>query len=837
MNRHSVMRIITVLLGALSLGIASVSAQSGSGFFRFVHAVPGVGGVDIYVDEQLTVADLAYGEASDYIAVPDGPKTVVVRQAGITTELWQQTVVSLPDLPVTLVASSLDPLGFEVFEDDFSPVLPGTTRFRLIHAIEGAPPVTVSSGDQPVVSGLSFNESSGGFDIQAATYQFSVSLDDGTELLTGVPFAFRSSTAQMAILYGTPSLPEVMVLTAPTSSNGDAGAVRIAHMASEAPAVDIYANDILLIPALAPGQSTDHLSLPAATYTVELREAGSDTVLLEGELTVEAGTAITVAALTSSDGVDLTVVADNIAPVDATTAVVTITNTIPDSVASIMLFDGTVLASEIAFGESSEALPLDPFVNVPTLMLEVDGQSQDIPLAAISLYGGAYYNGFILLDTSGPFPQPTLFLESTALAQTVGSAPGADMTMVVAAPEDTGDAEAMDETADDMETEDTTADEAAVEPTPEEPAETTDETDTTDTEEEQPTEVAQAEEPTPEPTAAPPIPTLPPAQLGPTGVVTLNPGTNLQLRQLPSDEALSLGLVPGGTRLIINGREGFPGRELPPGAVLNPATTWLNVTYATPDGGEITAWVNALYIDVRDEIGETLDLAELDPIAGNVAGSAEDTAITPPPPPERRVTVRAVGLNPGTNLNIRRSNSRGGEVLAGIPNGSIAEFEGIDRNVEWVFITYLPPEGGSITGWVSINYVIFELNGRQTSLIEISDRELLRLATDDQRGAISATIPPQYQQNQPDPTEDTFVATVQIDPGANLNVRTGPSSGSDVLVRVPSGTEFIVTGRTDDGLWLRVGFEGGQGWVATSFVLVTFNDEVANVDDIPVVGQ
>ena len=107
--------------------------------------------------------------------------------------------------------------------------------------------------------------------------------------------------------------------------------------------------------------------------------------------------------------------------------------------------------------------------------------------------------------------------------------------------------------------------------------------------------------------------------------MTVDPGANLQLRQYPDSTALSLGRAPSGSTLVVNGREGAPvqieglfseelqaeidaysdpAEDLDPDADLDPANTWLNVTYQTPDGGTITAWVLADFLDVNAPDGE-----------------------------------------------------------------------------------------------------------------------------------------------------------------------------------------------------------------------------------------
>ncbi|MDQ7033397.1 MAG: hypothetical protein Q9P01_00750 [Anaerolineae bacterium] len=114
-------------------------------------------------------------------------------------------------------------------------------------------------------------------------------------------------------------------------------------------------------------------------------------------------------------------------------------------------------------------------------------------------------------------------------------------------------------------------------------------------------EVVEATPPPVEVAQATPAPQQ--ATVGGDGVVTaqviLDPSANLQLRQYPDPNSLSLGLAPANTTLVIDGREGRPvalvdGQDPPPEAEdfvdpinslgededLASDTTWLRVIYA-----------------------------------------------------------------------------------------------------------------------------------------------------------------------------------------------------------------------------------------------------------------
>jgi uncharacterized protein YraI len=292
-------------------------------------------------------------------------------------------------------------------------------------------------------------------------------------------------------------------------------------------------------------------------------------------------------------------------------------------------------------------------------------------------------------------------------------------------------------------------------------------------------------------------------------------------------------------------------------ADLDPADTWLYINYPTPDGGSIIAWVNAEFLIVRDEDGDLQRLADLETIPLNREGEAIATDITPPPPLEDVVTATVFGLNPDANLNIRRTPATDGEVLAGVPNGTVMEFLGVpvvgadaEAGVpgatptpsegvtleDWVFVRYLPPEGGSITGWAYNQFVQYQRNGEDVTIDELFQRELVPLLDPETIGEVSVDAP-EFTPPTADPLRDVYVATVELDPGANLNLRRDPDAQSEVLVQIPSGSQVVVVARTPDGSWLQTSFEGFSGWIASDFVSLTFNGDPVDIEEIPLTDE
>ena len=505
----------------------------------------------------------------------------------------------------------------------------------------------------------------------------------------------------------------------------------------------------------------------------------------------------------------MSVFSDDVSGVTEDTAVITAINTIPgESSVIYSLNDGTLISSGITFGEADSPVSISPSVEVPTIDFSVDGQSATLEQDEVVFYGGVYYNAIAV--TGSMFSPPLVLFFPTALAQGVASAPSSDMTVVadVSTPEPVAVA----------------------------------------------TEAPVDTQPTEAPVVAPTIPVVGEDPL-PTATILLDAGANLQLRQFPSTEALSLGLAPSGATVIINGREGAPidiltGEELiEEGAepFVDPATllesedddliadqTWVNFTYPTPDGGTITAWTLAIFLRIVDEENELVRLADLPLIPENQPGEAVNTEITPPPVQEDRVTAIVINLDSTANLNMRRNPDATSEVLARLPVGTVVDLLGVLESREWAFVSFSPSEGGTITGWVSTQFIDYQLNGELSTADELDSFGLLNIISEDTIGEVSAGAPTVAQPTA-DPEEDAYIAEVALDPGANLNLRRTPDAQSEVIARIPSGTRVIITGRTADAGWLETTFENQQGWIAADFVIITFNGEfIDDLTEIPI---
>ncbi|EJN61462.1 DUF4397 domain-containing protein [Halogranum rubrum] len=190
--------------------------------------------------------------------------------------------------------------------------------------------------------------------------------------------------------------------TATTTADSEMGMVRVAHASPDAPNVDVYVDDSVVLEDVPFRTVSDYLDVPTGTHTVKITAAGDEeTVAFEGDVDVGAG-AYTVAAigeLTSEDTeFQPLVVEDDLSDPGSDMARVTLVHASPDAPAvDVTAGDGeTVVFDGVAFGETGTAeVPAGDY----TLEIRGDTDSNDgevVTTADVTLDGGAVYSVFAL---------------------------------------------------------------------------------------------------------------------------------------------------------------------------------------------------------------------------------------------------------------------------------------------------------------------------------------------------------------------------------------------------------------------------------------------------------
>lgn len=183
------------------------------------------------------------------------------------------------------------------------------------------------------------------------------------------------------------------------SGEADSGAaqVRVAHLSPDAPAVDVLVDGSAVLEEVPFGTVSDYLQLPAGEHTVTIQTAENDTVVFEGNVTVEAGTAYTIAAAgeVSEETFGPQIYVDDFEIPSSDNASVRLIHASPDAPAVdvTVASSGAVLYDNVSFTNATD------YATVPAgnYTLEIrpataDNDGEVVTTVNVSLEGGTVYS-------------------------------------------------------------------------------------------------------------------------------------------------------------------------------------------------------------------------------------------------------------------------------------------------------------------------------------------------------------------------------------------------------------------------------------------------------------
>lgn len=156
---------------------------------QFVHAAPDAPAIDVLVDGQAAVSNLAYPNVTPYLSLPAGGACVTVAATGTTTPLLPAASLSLESASrqtvIALPATGTPAVAIAVFNDTTTPPAADRAKIRVIHASIDSGPVDVLSNDTALVSNLALGQASDFIDVAAGELRLRVNAAGTTNSLLG----------------------------------------------------------------------------------------------------------------------------------------------------------------------------------------------------------------------------------------------------------------------------------------------------------------------------------------------------------------------------------------------------------------------------------------------------------------------------------------------------------------------------------------------------------------------------------------------------------------------------------------------------------------------------
>lgn len=173
--------------------------------------------------------------------------------------------------------------------------------------------------------------------------------------------------------------------------------VRVIHTVPDAPNVDIYANDKLIINNLAYGNYTDYLPIPEGMYQISLYVAGTkNSPVLTNMLAVNKNSILTVAAVGTLSDIDFLAITDANESRRSGKSMIRFLHLSPNAPAvDITLPNGTVIFSNISFEHITSYIDVAP-MNY-TLQVRVAGTSNVVlTVPNVNLMADKYYTVYAI---------------------------------------------------------------------------------------------------------------------------------------------------------------------------------------------------------------------------------------------------------------------------------------------------------------------------------------------------------------------------------------------------------------------------------------------------------
>lgn len=183
------------------------TAQDSDASVRIVHALTGVGPLDIYVDGAIAIIGMVFGETSAPITVTGGDRDFAVVPTGGSLE------TALVNGPVSLrggadyytaLLGSSDSVSVGLFAIDGRELDAGRARFRIISGIpDGTRIVPIFAGGDALTEPLSFGDASEYASIDAGAYDLDMlDAESGISLLAVPQTPLAEGTSTDVILVG-----------------------------------------------------------------------------------------------------------------------------------------------------------------------------------------------------------------------------------------------------------------------------------------------------------------------------------------------------------------------------------------------------------------------------------------------------------------------------------------------------------------------------------------------------------------------------------------------------------------------------------------------------------
>ena len=418
MKKSSIFKLLATSFALMALVVACdddesnpIAPGTSQAAVRVIHTSHDAPSVDVSVDGQVAISDLAYGEPSGYAELPAGTRSIAVTPYNQTSPVVISADLTLMENTSYTVFAVNELANIEpIVAVDARTPNNDKARVRFVHASPDAPAVDIklNDGSGPAVfAGQAFKDVTTYAEVDAGSYTFAVTPAGATaEVIVFDPIAVQNGIVYTVVAHGTldnsdayPFAVRVFV----DNNTGDgfvdmsaaAAAVKVVHASPDAPGVDLLLDGQKVnSSALAFPNNTGYLEVTAGDRNVKVNVANTSTSVIDATLNLDPNAAYSVFAVNTVLNIEPLVLIDDLATPAAGMAHARFVHLSPDAPAvDITLTDGTVVFGNQAFKEATAFTPLG--AGTYDLQVRLAGTSTVVlPLNGITLENGKIYTVF-----------------------------------------------------------------------------------------------------------------------------------------------------------------------------------------------------------------------------------------------------------------------------------------------------------------------------------------------------------------------------------------------------------------------------------------------------------
>ncbi len=250
---------------------------------RFVHASPDAPAVDITLtDGSVLFGDVAFTENGGYIDVPAGTYDLQVRVAGTDVVALELPGVEL-DARTVYTAFAIGTLAENTLTALLTIDAQAPAQVRVLHASPDAPAVDVFVNGGDAFSDISFNSITDYAELPAGDYNVQVAAAADNNLVV-IDADLTLEPGEIYTVAAVNLLENIapLVLVDDNAVNPEMARIRFVHGSPDAPNVDITLPDgSILFGNVAYQEDAGYIMVPGGSYDLQVRVAGTKTVVLE----------------------------------------------------------------------------------------------------------------------------------------------------------------------------------------------------------------------------------------------------------------------------------------------------------------------------------------------------------------------------------------------------------------------------------------------------------------------------------------------------------------------------------------------------------------------------